>query len=75
MAFRKEARGSYLFSYLNGVQVVAGSNPAAPTIDRRNGLNFLGLLFYPWLNFLMCHYPYPFNNSPFLNDSKNWPPI
>ncbi len=23
----------------------------------------------------MCHYPYSFNNSPFLNDSKNWPPI
>ena len=30
---RKEARGSPLFSYLNGVQVVAGSNPAAPTRD------------------------------------------
>ena len=35
MPLRKEARGSPLFSYLNGVQVVAGSNPAAPTTGTR----------------------------------------
>jgi hypothetical protein len=29
----KEARGSPLFSYLNGVQVVGGSNPLTPTIN------------------------------------------
>jgi len=38
MLSRKEARGSPLFSYLNGVQVVVGSNPTTPTIKAsRNG--------------------------------------
>jgi len=36
-AARKEARGSPLFSYLNGVQVVAGSNPAAPIFEAKIG--------------------------------------
>ena len=35
-AARKEARGSPLFSYLNGVQVVAGSNPATPTSEHKS---------------------------------------
>jgi 3-oxoacyl-[acyl-carrier protein] reductase len=34
-ALRKEARGSPLFSSLNGIQVVVGSNPTTPTIRRR----------------------------------------
>ena len=38
-AARKEARGSPLFSYLNGVQVVAGSNPATPTFHLQGKRN------------------------------------
>ena len=37
-ADRKEARGSPLFSYLNGVQVVGGSNPLTPTLDETRRL-------------------------------------
>jgi hypothetical protein len=36
MTLRKEARGSHLFSYLYGVQVVGGSNPLAPTFKAKN---------------------------------------
>jgi len=37
-ALRKEASGLRLLPRLNGVQVVVGSNPTTPTIDRRNKL-------------------------------------
>ena len=36
MHLRKEARGSPLFSYLNGVQVVVGSNPTTPILNLLN---------------------------------------